>query len=88
MKYLECWSEWNPKHLLMSKEYVDSNLGQLLRMFPQDSELSDEAKYNFLVKFFSEDPDRINTYSVYSVGKPNQMSVPSLMNIVGVVKYR
>jgi len=56
-------------------------------MFPQDSELSDEAKYDFLVKFFSEDPDRINTYSVYSVGKPNQMSVPSLMNIGGVVKY-
>jgi len=88
MKYLNRWSEWNPKHMLMSKEYVDSNLGQLLRIFPENSELSDEEKYNTLLHFFSEDPDRIKTYSVYTVGKPNQMSVPSLMNIGGVVKYR
>lgn len=74
--------------MLISKEYVDSNLGQLLRIFPQNSELSDEEKYDTLIYFFSEDPDRIKTYSVYTVGKPNQMSIPSLMNIGGVVKYR
>lgn len=88
MKYLECWNNYNPKNLLLAKEYVDSNLNQLLRMFSNDCELSDSEKYTELIKFFSEDISRINSYSIYTVGRPNQISIPTLMNIGGVVKYR
>lgn len=88
MKYLENWSSWNPKNLLIAKEYVDSNLNQLLRLFPLSNTMTDSEKYEELVKFFSEDIDRIHSYSIYTVGRPNQLAVPTLMNIGGVVKYR
>ena len=88
MKYLDCWSEWNPKNMLSAKDYVDSNLSQLLRLFPLDSNMSEIEKYEFLVNFFSSEPELMNSYSIYTVGRPNQLAAPSLMNIGGTIKYR
>lgn len=88
MKYLESWDFYNVKNYLLAKEYVDNNFLRLKCLLPSDVKLSDEECYEYLINYFSRFPDAVHSYSVSTVGKSNQISIPYLMNIGGVVKYR
>ncbi len=88
MNYIDDWSLYNQKNKLNAKDYVSSNLFRLVSLFKFDDECSDEEKEQLLVDYFTKYPDQIKSLSYYTVGKPNQMSVPRLMNIGGVIKYR
>jgi len=88
MNYIDDWSLYNQKNKLNAKDYVSSNLLRLVSLFEFDDECSDEEKEQLLVDYFTKYPDQIKSLSVYTVGKPNQISIPRLMNIGGVIKYR
>lgn len=88
MNYIDDWSLYNQKNKLKAKDYVSSNLFRLISLFKFDDECSDEEKEQLLVDYFTKYPDQIKSLSYYTVGNPNQMSVPRLMNIGGIIKYR
>ena len=88
MKYLESWNFYNVKNYLLAKEYVDNNFLRLKNLLPTTVSLSDAESYGYLVNYFSRFPDAVHSYSVRTVGRSNQISIPYLMNIGGVVKYR
>jgi len=88
MNYIDDWSLYNQKNKLNAKDYVSGNLLRLVPLFKFDDECSDEEKEQLLIDYFTKYPDQIKSLSYYTVGKPNQMSVPRLMNIGGVIKYR
>jgi hypothetical protein len=88
MKYLESWDLYNMKNYLVAKEYVDTNFLRLKNLMDPTVNLSDEQTYDYLISYFARFPDSIHSYSVRTVGRSNQISIPYLMNIGGVVKYR
>jgi hypothetical protein len=88
MNYLDDWSLYNQKNLLKAKEFVNDNFFRLVQFFNFEEESSDEEKKQILIDYFTKYPDQIKSISVYTVGNPNQMNVPRLMNIGGVIKYR
>ena len=88
MKYLESWDLYNVNNYLLAKEYVDSNFLRLSNLLPKNLSLTDEECYDYLVSYFTRFPDSVHSYSVRTVGRSNQISIPYLMNIGGVVKYR
>ena len=88
MNYIDDWSLYNQKNKLKAKDYVSSNLLRLVSLFKFEDECSGEEKEQLLVDYFTKYPDQIKSLSYYTVGNPNQMSVPRLMNIGGVIKYR
>ena len=88
MKYLESWDFYNVKNYLLAKEYVDVNFLRLKYLLPSDVTLSDDECYEYLINYFTRFPDAVHSYSLKTVGRSNQISIPYLMNIGGVVKYR
>jgi hypothetical protein len=88
MKYLESWDFYNVKNYLLAKEYVDGNFLRLKYLLPSDVTLSEGECYEYLINYFTRFPDAVHSYSLKTVGRSNQISIPYLMNIGGVVKYR
>jgi hypothetical protein len=76
------------KNYLVAKEYVDTNFLRLKNLMTLTVNLTDDETYDYLITYFSRFPDSIQSYSVRTVGRSNQISIPYLMNIGGVVKYR
>jgi hypothetical protein len=76
------------KNYLIAKEYVDTNFLRLKNLMDTTVNLTDAETYDYLITYFTRFPDSIQSYSVRTVGRSNQISIPYLMNIGGVVKYR
>jgi hypothetical protein len=76
------------KNYLVAKEFVDTNFLRLKNLMCTSVNLSDDEAYDYLITYFTRFPDSVQSYSVRTVGRSNQISIPYLMNIGGVVKYR
>lgn len=88
MLYIDDWSLFNQKNILKSKEFVNDNFFRLIQFIKFDGDVSESEKKQILIDYFTKYPDQIKSVSVYTVGNPNQLEVPRLMNIGGVFKYR
>ena len=88
MNYIDDWSLYNQKNLLKAKEFVNDNLFRLVQLFNIEDDVETEEKKQILIDYFTRYPDQIKSINVYTVGNPNQLSVPRLNNIGGTFKYR
>ena len=88
MDHIDDWDLYNQKNKLDAKEYVDNNIFRLIRFFDFEDESGEEEKKQVLIDYFTKYPDQITSINIQTVGKPNQLSVPSLNNIGVVVKYK
>jgi len=88
MNYIQDWSKYNQDNVLKAKEYVQDNLFRLITFFNDEDGYTTEEKEQLLIDYFTKYPDQIKKINVQTVGKPNQLSIPRLNNIGGVVKYR
>ena len=92
MKFIKEWSEWNPDLNKKVKDYVELNKTQLRSMW--DDEKSEEENIQFLIDYFTEYPDEMN--SVINVDKVQTVrpvtgiknTAPILQNIGGVKDFR
>ena len=89
MKFLKEWSEWNPVVNQKVLDFVETNKTKLLHLW--DDSLSEEENIKFLINYFTEFPDvmnsSINADKVKSV-KPIsgiRNAAPVLQNIGGVI---
>jgi len=87
MDNVDDWSLFNQKNKLKAEEYVNDNLFRLIRFYDFENGEADEKK-QILIDYFTKYPDQITSINIQTVGKPNQLSVPSLNNIGGIIKYR
>jgi hypothetical protein len=86
---LEDWRLLNAKNKLNAERYVRDNFLRLVKLFDIDEDDYDiEQKSKILIDYFTKYPEQIKTISVMTVGNPNQLVVPKLNNIGGVIKYR
>jgi len=88
MDHIDDWDLYNQKNKLDAKEYVDNNIFRLIRFFDFEDESGEEEKKKVLIDYFTKYPEQIKSITVQTVGKPNQLSVPILNNIGGVIKYK
>ena len=92
MKFIKEWSEWNPDLNKKVRDYVELNKTQLRSMW--DDEKSEEENEKFLIDYFTEYPDEMN--SVINVDKVRTVSpitgikntAPILQNIGGVKDFK
>jgi hypothetical protein len=92
MKFIKEWSEWNPDLNKKVRDYVELNKTQLRSMW--DDEKSEEENEQFLIDYFTEYPDEMN--SVINVDKVQTVrpvtgiknTSPILQNIGGVKDFR
>ena len=61
---------------------------QHLKLFDLNDEYTNEEKEDILIDYFTKYPDQIKSIVITTVGNPNQISIPTLNNIGGTVKYR
>jgi hypothetical protein len=88
MNYIDDWSLYNQKNRLKAKEFVNDNLFRLITFFNFEDESSEEERVQLLIDYFTKYPDQIKSINFYTVGNPNQLSIPRLNNIGGTFKYR
>lgn len=88
MNYIDDWSLYNQKNLLKAKEFVNDNLFRLVQFFNIQDDVETEEKKQILIDYFTRYPDQIKSINFYTVGSPNQLSIPRLNNIGGTFKYR
>jgi hypothetical protein len=88
MDHSDDWDIYNQKNKLDAKEYVDNNIFRLIRFFDFEDESGEEEKKQVLIDYFTKYPEQITSITVQTVGHPNQLSVPILNNIGGVIKYK
>jgi hypothetical protein len=92
MKFIKEWSEWNPDLNKKVRDYVELNKTQLRSMW--DDEKSEEENEQFLIDYFTEYPDEMN--SVINVDKVQTVrpvtgiknTAPILQNIGGVKDFK
>jgi hypothetical protein len=92
MKFIKEWSEWNPDLNKKVRDYVELNKTQLRSMW--DDEKSEEENIQFLIDYFTEYPDEMN--SVINVDKVQTVrpvtgiknTAPILQNIGGVKDFK
>jgi hypothetical protein len=92
MKFIKEWSEWNPNLNKKVKDYIELNKTQLRSMW--DDEKSEEENEQFLIDYFTEYPDEMN--SVINVDKVQTVrsvtgiknTAPILQNIGGVKDFK
>ena len=92
MKFIKEWSEWNPTLNKEVKEYVELNKQHLTELW--DDEKSEEENMQFLIDYFTEYPDEMN--SVINTDKVKtatplsgiKNTAPILQNIGGVKDFR
>ena len=88
MNYIDNWSLYNQKNRLKAKEFVNDNLFRLITFFNFEDESSEEERAQLLIDYFTKYPDQIKSINFFTVGNPNQLSIPRLNNIGGTFKYR
>jgi hypothetical protein len=88
MNYIDDWSLYNQKNRLKAKEFVNDNLFRLITFFNFEDESSEEERAQLLIDYFTKYTDQIKSINFYTVGNPNQLSIPRLNNIGGTFKYR
>jgi len=89
MKFIKEWSEWNPVLNKKVLDFIEINKTNLKNIWNDD--MSEEENIKFLVDYFTEYPDEMNS----SINIDNiktfiskgdiRNSAPILMNIGGVV---
>ena len=92
MKFIKEWSEWNPDLNKKVRDYIELNKTQLRGMW--DDEKSEEENEQFLIDYFTEYPDEMN--SVINVDKVQTVkpitgiknTAPILQNIGGVKDFK
>ena len=92
MKFIKEWSEWNPELNKKVRDYIELNKTQLRSMW--DDEKSEEENEQFLIDYFTEYPDEMN--SVINVDKVQTVrpvtgiknTAPILQNIGGVKDFK
>lgn len=92
MKFIKEWSEWNPVLNKRVKEYVELNKQHLTDLW--DDEKSEEENIQYLIDYFTEYPDEMN--SVINPDKVKTITpvagiknaAPILQNIGGVKDFR
>lgn len=92
MKFIKEWSEWNPDLNKKVRDYIELNKTQLRGMW--DDEKSEEENMQFLIDYFTEYPDEMN--SVVNVDKVRTVrpitgiknTAPILQNIGGVKDFK
>jgi peroxiredoxin len=89
MKFIKEWSEWNPVLNKKVLDFIEINKTNLKNIWNDD--MSEEENIKFLVDYFTEYPDEMNSSinpdnikKVISKGDMRS-SVPILMNIGGIV---
>jgi hypothetical protein len=87
MDHVDDWSKYNQANILKAKEYVNDNLFRLIRFLDFENGQEEEKKQS-LIDYFTKYPDQISKINIQTVGKPNQLAVPRLNNIGGVIKYK
>lgn len=92
MKFIKEWSEWNPTLNKKVLDYIETNKTHLRHLWDDDK--SEEENIKFLVDYFTEypdemnssiDPDKVKTLTPLS-GIKN--AAPILQNIGGVKDFR
>ncbi len=92
MRFIKEWSEWNPVLNKKVKEYVELNKQHLTELW--DDEKSEEENMQFLIDYFTEYPDEMN--SVINPDKVKTVrptsgitnTAPILQNIGGVKDFK
>jgi len=92
MKFIKEWTEWNPILNKKVLDYIETNKTHLRNLWDDDK--SEEENIKFLVDYFTEYPDEmnssINTDNIKTVtpitGIKN--AAPILQNIGGVRDFR
>ncbi len=90
--HIKEWSEWNPVLNKKVKEYVELNKQHLTELW--DDEKSEEENMQFLIDYFTEYPDEMN--SVINLDKVKTVrptsgitnTAPILQNIGGVKDFK
>jgi hypothetical protein len=88
MDYIDDWDLYNQKNRLSAKDYVTDNLYRLIKFFNIEDDYTIEEQEQILIDYFTKYPDQIQSLSIHTIGRPHQLSVPSLNNIGGVIKYK
>ena len=92
MKFIREWSNWNPDLNKKVRDYIELNKTQLRSMW--DDEKSEEENEQFLIDYFTEYPDEMN--SIVNVDKVQTVkpitgiknTAPILQNIGGVKDFK
>lgn len=92
MKFIREWSNWNPDLNKKVRDYIELNKTQLRSMW--DDEKSEEENEQFLIDYFTEYPDEMN--SIINVDKVQTVkpitgiknTAPILQNIGGVKDFK
>ena len=92
MRFIKEWSEWDPTLSKRVLDYIEVNKTNLRNLWDDDK--SEEENMKFLIDYFTEYPDEMNS-SVSAdniktlsskIGMKN--STPILMNIGGVKDFK
>ena len=86
MDYIDDWDLYNQKNRLSAKDYVSDNLYRLIKFFNIEDDYTIEEQEQILIDYFTKYPDQIQSLTIHTIGRPHQLSVPSLNNIGGVFK--
>ena len=87
MKFIKEWSEWNPTLNKKVLDFIEINKTNLINLW--DDSKSEEENMNFLIDYFTEYPDEMNSSinpdNIKRVMSKSGMrnSLPILMNIGG-----
>jgi hypothetical protein len=92
MKFLKEWSDYNPELNQRVRDFIDTNKTNLLSMW--DDEKSEEENMQYLIDYFTEYPDEMNSVvnpdKIKTISSKSGMknSAPILMNIGGVKDFK
>lgn len=92
MKFIKEWSEWNPTLNKKVLDYIETNKIHLRHLWDDDK--SEEENMEFLINYFTEYPDEmnssINTDKIKTVTPVTGIknAAPILQNIGGVKDFR
>ena len=92
MKFIKEWSNWNPDLNKQVLDYIEINKSKLSHLW--DDEKSEEENMAFLIDYFTEYPDEMN--SIINVDKVKTVkpitgiknTVPVFQNIGGVKDFK
>ena len=92
MRFIKEWSEWDPTLSKRVLDYIEVNKTNLRNLWDDDK--SEEENMKFLIDYFTEYPDEMNssisTDNIKTLSSKIGMknSTPILMNIGGVTDFR
>jgi len=86
MDYIDDWDLYNQKNRLSAKDYVTDNLYRFIKFFNIEDDYTIEEQEQILIDYFTKYPDQIQSLTIHTIGRPHQLSIPSLNNIGGEFK--